>query len=165
MDDALEDFNISQEFACDFYYDSQKVILTQWYNDTIRPFSLIWESSLNEKQNVFKIKTNVVFNIILLGLTEKRQLCCNVHNSFFFFLFFFLKAFSWQPAWITPHWVTVCGPYHLRLFEIERVSVGSLFNSDMAFRTPLFWEERPIQSVPGEQIESGWQLIAVRHVY
>lgn len=32
---------------------------------------------------------------------------------------------------------------------------GLLFNSDMAVRTPLFWEERPIHSVPGEQIESG----------
>lgn len=41
---------------------------------------------------------------------------------------------------------------------------GLLFNSDMAVRTPLFWEERSIHSMPGEQIESGWQLIAAWHV-
>lgn len=34
-------------------------------------------------------------------------------------------------------------------------ALGLLFNSDMAVRTPLFWEERPIHSVPREQIESG----------
>lgn len=32
---------------------------------------------------------------------------------------------------------------------------GLLFNSDMAVWTPLFWEERPIHSMPEEQIESG----------
>lgn len=34
-------------------------------------------------------------------------------------------------------------------------ALGLLFNSDMAVRTPLFWKERPIHSMPGEQIESG----------
>lgn len=35
------------------------------------------------------------------------------------------------------------------------MSRGLLFDGDAAVRTPLFWGERPIHSMPREQIESG----------
>lgn len=61
----------------------------------------------------------------------------------------------WKPVRITPHSMAASRAAGARAAGDTSDARGLLFNSDTAVWTPLFWEERPIQCVPQEQIESG----------